>query len=116
MAVTMKLEAKGQVASGSLSPSAGASIEITPAEGKALSLSLDYKSPDEIVVTAAGTMSIAHTGLGLSGGVDVNLVNGNTEFTGAVSYAISKNVSAVVSSEIGGQGFGAAAGLTIRFG
>jgi hypothetical protein len=115
MSVTMKVSASGQEVAGALSAEAGASVEIVPVEGKTLSLSLDYKSPDRIVVTAAGTMMIAHSGLELTGGVDLNLVNGETEFTGKVSYTISKDVSAVVSGGIGPQGVGASAGLTIRF-
>jgi hypothetical protein len=116
MSVVMKVDAEGELSSGQLSPTAGASIQISPSEGKSLKLSLDYKSADQIVVSAAGTMSIAHTGLNLSAGIDRNLVNGATELNGTVSYTISKSVAAEVTTTINGEGVGASASLTIRFG
>jgi hypothetical protein len=116
MSVKLELDVSGKLASGTMSPSAGATIEIEPAPGKALTLSLDYRSQSELVLSAAGTMTISHTGLAVSGGIDRNLLNGNTEFTGKVSYAISKDVAAVISGQIGSGGAQASAGITVKFG
>jgi hypothetical protein len=116
MSVKVELDVSGKLASGTVSPTAGASIEIEPAPGKALTLSLDYRSKNELILSAAGTMTIAHTGLALSGGIDRNLLNGNTELTGKVSYTISKDVAAVVLGQIGSGGAQASAGITVKFG
>ena len=116
MAVTLELEASGNLAAGVASPSAGASIKIVPSPKKSLTLSIDYSSPDQLVVSAVGTMKIEHTGLDLSGGIDANLLNGKAEFTGKASYTISKNVSAVLSGAVGASGAKASAGISIRFG
>ena len=116
MAVKVELDVSGKVASGTVSPAAGASIEIEPVPGKALTLSLDYRSQNELILSAAGTMKVSHTGLDLSGGIDRNLLNGDTELTGKVSYTISKNVAAVISGQIGSGGAQASAGITVKFG
>ena len=116
MSVKMELDVSGKLASGTVSPSAGASIEIEPAPGKALTLSLDYRSQNELILSAAGTMTIAHTGLALSGGIDRNLLNGNTELTGKVAYTISKDIAAMISGQIGSGGPQVSAGITVRFG
>jgi len=115
VAVTLELEASGNLAAGVVSPSAGASIKITPSPRKSLTLSIDYSSPDQLVVSAVGTMKIEHTGLEVSGGIDANLLNGKAEFTGKASYTISKNVSAVLSGAVGASGAKASAGVSIRF-
>jgi hypothetical protein len=116
VAVTLELQAAGNLASGVVSPSAGASIKITPTPKKALTLSIDYSSPDQLVVSAVGTMKIEHTGLGISGGIDTNLLTGKADFTGKASYTISKNVSAVLSGSLGASGPKASAGISIQFG
>jgi len=116
MAVRVELDVSGKLASGTVSPSAGASIEIEPVPGKALTLSLDYRSQHQLILTAAGTMKVSHTGLALSGGIDKDLLNGDTELTGKVSYTISKNVAAVISGQIGSGGAQASAGITVKFG
>jgi hypothetical protein len=116
MSVTVELDVSGKLQSGAVSPSAGASVKIEPVPGKALTLSLDYRSQNQLVLTAAGTMTVFHSGLDLSGGIDVDLLNGNTEFTGKVSYAISKDVAATISGQIGSGGAQALAGITVKFG
>ena len=116
MAVKVELDVSGKLASGTVSPAAGASIEIEPVPGKALTLSLDYRSQKELILSAAGTMKISHTGLKLSGGIDVNLLKGDAELTGKVSYAISKDVAAVISGQNGSAGPQASAGITLRVG
>ncbi len=116
MSVTVELDVSGKLQSGAVSPTAGASVTIEPVPGKALTLSLDYRSQNALVLTAAGTMTVFHSGLDLSGGIDVNLLNGNTEFTGKVSYAISKDVAATISGQIGSGGAQASAGITVKFG
>jgi hypothetical protein len=47
--------------------------------------------------------------------LDVNLLKGDTELTGKVSYAISKDVAAVISGQIGSGGPQASAGITVKF-
>jgi hypothetical protein len=116
MSVSVELDVSGKLASGTVLPSAEASVKIEPVPGKALTLSLDYRSQNELVVTATGTMTVSHSGLDLSGGIDRNLFNGNTEFTGKVSYAISKDVAAVISGQVGSGGAQASAGITVKFG
>ena len=68
MAVTLELEASGNLAAGVVSPSAGASIKITPSPRKSLTLSIDYSSPDQLVVSAVGTMKIEQPFQLLKGG------------------------------------------------
>jgi len=102
--VKIQIESEGEVKDGTLTPSAGASIEVMLADSAKSGLSIDYRDPDKLRLSLSGAVTLRVGGSGtvdVKGSVDRSLLDGATTVHGTVTWEIPKSVSVQVTTDLG---------------
>jgi hypothetical protein len=113
--ITLSMRGGGSESSSDVTAKVGGEIKIQydPAKAQA---SIDYTSPDKVVVRLSGEVSlqaIGIPGVTLAGGVKVD--DKGASYSGSMEWAIAANVAAKVDLEHSPSGSSGMMTLTVKF-